>query len=363
MRQTKQIFILIYFVIFIAACGNKNSSIQPELKNISESVYASGIIKSKDQYQVFSKVNGILKTVFVKEGDLVKKGQLLFQLNNDNAHLSTENARLAAKNADYTANLSKRKDLKNSIMLARKKLATDSLLLVRQNNLWGNNIGTKVDLEQKGLNVENSKTLLASAIFKYEDLQRQMTLADGQSENNLRISQTLENDLAIKSEVDGRVYSIYKEQSELVTTLAAIAVIGDDAQFLIELNIDEHDIVKLKIGQQVFVRMDSYKGEVFEGVVSSIEPMMNERTRSFLAEATFVKKPKTLYPNLTVEANIVISTKQKALTIPRNYLINDSTVMLKDGKLQKVQTGLMDYALVEITEGISKDTKIILAKK
>ncbi len=163
--------------------------------------------------------------------------------------------------------------------------------------------------------------------------------------------------------MDGKVYSINKEQNELVTTQQPIAVIGDAEVFLIELNIDEHDIVKIKTGQQVLIRMDSYKGEVFEGLISSIDPMMNERTRTFKAEATFVKKPATLYPNLTVEANIVISTKQNALTIPRNYLVNDSSVMLSNGDLQKVKTGLMDYNLVEVTDGITATTKIILPEK
>lgn len=363
MIQAKQIFISIYIFFFISACGNKNAAVQPTAKNISESVYASGIIKSKDQYEVFSKVNGILQTVLVKEGDSVKKGQALFQLNQDNAHLNTDNARLVASKEDYTANLSKLEDANNKILLARNKLANESLLWMRQKNLWANNVGTKAELEQKALNVENAKTALASEIVKYEDLQRQLTLASEQSKNNLQINKTLENDLLIKSEVDGMVFSIFKEQSELITNLTPIAVIGNQTQFLIELNIDEHDIIKIKIGQQVIIRMDSYKDKVFEGKISAIDPMMNESTRTFKAEAVFVKQPPILYPNLTIEANIIIQSKQNALTIPRIYLLNDSTVTLKNGKLQKVKIGLMDYTLVEIKGGISKDTKIILPKK
>lgn len=361
--NSKNSIACICFALLVTSCTTKDTSIQPEVKNITESVYASGIIKSKNQYQVFSKSIGILQTAFAKEGDIVKKGDALFQLNNDNARLTTDNARLAAANSDYTSNLDKLEDLKNVISVARKKFTTDSLLLTRQKNLWENKIGTKIELEQRELNFENSKTSLASATVKYDDLQKQLKLLSGQSQNNLLISKTLESDLLIKSEVDGKVYSINKEQNELVTTQQPIAVIGDAEVFLIELNIDEHDIVKIKTGQQVLIRMDSYKGEVFEGLISSIDPMMNERTRTFKAEATFVKKPVTLYPNLTVEANIVISTKQNALTIPRNYLVNDTSVMLSNGKLQKVKTGLMDYNLVEVTDGITATTKIILPEK
>jgi HlyD family secretion protein len=102
---------------------------------------------------------------------------------------------------------------------------------------------------------------------------------------------------------------------------------------------------------------------VFEAEIITIDPMMNIRTRSFQAEAIFTKKPGALFPNLTAEANIVISTKKDALTIPRNYLVNDIYVMLEGGKLQKVATGLMDYNLVEINSGIDKTTVIELPEK
>ncbi|PHO00839.1 RND transporter, partial [Rhodobacteraceae bacterium 4F10] len=78
------------------------------------------------------------------------------------------------------------------------------------------------------------------------------------------------------------------------------------------------------------------------------------------AEAIFTNKPTKLFPNLSLEANIIIQTKQNALTIPRKYIINDTYVMLEGGQLQKVETGLMDYELVEIISGIDKSTKIQL---
>ena len=76
--------------------------------------------------------------------------------------------------------------------------------------------------------------------------------------------------------------------------------------------------------------MDSYKGQVFEAVIEKIDPLMNERSRSFTVEARFTTRPPSLYPNLTAEANIIIRTKENAITIPRAYLLNDSTVVLAD---------------------------------
>ena len=80
---------------------------------------------------------------------------------------------------------------------------------------------------------------------------------------------------------------------------------------------------------------------------------MNERTKSFTVEAGFVKQPAVLYPNLTAEANIVIRSKQNALTIPRSYLISDSLVLIEKDKKRSVQVGLKDYQKVEIISGIT----------
>lgn len=345
------------------SCKNKTTSIQPEIKDLTVSVYASGTIKSKNQYQVFSKVSGIVQKIFVKEGDEVKKGDVLFQLNADNVKLNTENARLAANNAEIINNRNKLEDLQNTIALARKKLTNDSLILIRQKKLWANHIGSEVDLEQKELNFDNSKTNLESALYRYEDLQKQLNLAARQSKNNFNISKILENDLLIRSEIDGKVYSILKEQNELVTSQTPVAIVGDASSFIIDLSIDEHDIVSIATGQQVIIRMDSYKDKVYEAKITSVDPIMNERTRTFRAEAIFVTAPETLYPGLSAEGNIIINTKQNGLIIPRNYLINDSTVLLESGEIQKVKTGLEDYDYVEIIDGLSNSSKIMLPKK
>lgn len=357
--KNKLLILLSVSLLLMISCKNKKEIISPETKNITESVYASGFIKTKNQYEVFGRSNGIIEKIFVKEGMLVKKGDPIFQLDNKNLKIATENARLASATADYKINADKLKDAEQSIKVASKKLKNDSLLYFRQKYLYSNEVGSKIELEQKELNYEVSRVEFAKANTNYEDLNRQLKLVSVQSKNNLEIAQILEGDFIIRSEVDGVVYKINREVGELINGTDPAAVIGTD-EFVIELSIDEIDIVKVKKGQKVIVRMDSYKSDVFEAEVIAVDPMMNSRTRSFQAEAIFTKKPAELFPNLTAEANILISTKQDALTIPRNYLVNDSNVVLEGGALQKVETGLMDYDLVEIKSGINKSSKIEL---
>jgi HlyD family secretion protein len=347
-------FSLLFLVILFVSCSNRVEQIKPSVENITESVYAAGVIKAKNQYQVFSTVSGIINKIVVTENDLVKAGSPLILVEDETTKINRENASLSADYAAINANREKLTELKNNIILAKNKYENDSLSFKRQQNLWNNNnIGTKFELEQKELAYLNAKTNLESAKIRYADQLKQLQLNAELSKNNLAISKFREKDFIIKSEKEGKVYSLLKKQGEMVSPQSALAVIGDATVFLLELQIDEYDIVKVKPGQKVLVSMDSYKGEVFEAVISKINPLMNERTKSFLVEAEFTKQPPALYPNLTVEANIVIQVKEKALTIPRNYLIDDSLVLIDKNKKKSVVTGLKDYQKAEIINGLS----------
>lgn len=341
------------FAIFLISCNNKGEKTKPATENITESVYASGIVKTKNQYQVFSTVSGNISKIFVTENDLVKAGSPLMTISDETSRFNLRNASLASNYADINANRGKLIDLKNNIALAQSKCSNDSLLYIRQQNLWNLNVGTRFELEQKELAYQNSKTVLQSAKIQYNDLLKQLELNDAQSKNNLAISRYKEKDLTIKSEIDGKVYSLNKKRGEMVNPQTPLATIGDATHFLLELQIDEYDIVKIKLGQKVLVSMDSYKGRIFEATISKIDPLMDSHSKSFTVEAEFVSQPPVLYPNLTVEANIIIATKENALTIPRNYLVNDSLVLIAKDKMKPVTTGLKDYQKVEIIKGLT----------
>jgi multidrug efflux pump subunit AcrA (membrane-fusion protein) len=316
-------------------------------------------VKSKNQYNLYATVNGLIRKIYVAEGDRVKKGDPIINVINEASKLNVENAQLAADYAEVTANEDKLKEMKIAIDLARTKVTNDSLLYARQQNLWERQVGTRVDLEQRELAYRNSVTAWQTALLRYNDLKRQIDFTARQSRKNLQLSSSLAREFTILSLIDGKVYTIYKEPGEMVNPQSPIAVVGDSTVFLLELQVDEYDIARIIEGQRVIVAMDSYKGEVFEARVDRISPLMNSQSKSFTIEATFVTQPPRLYPNLTAEANIIIQTRDKTLTIPRNYLVGDSLVMLRDGKMKKVKIGLRDYQKAEVLEGLS-ETDVLL---
>ncbi len=347
-----------FIVITLSACKEKMEIITPIVQNITESVYATGIVKSKKQYEVFATVNGIIQKTNVTAGDIVHKGDVLITLMNETPKLNTENAQLAAAYSSVSWNLDKLNELKEQINLARAKMQNDSTLFRRQQNLWTHGIGSRNELEQRELAWKNAVTAYRSDLLRYNELKKQINFAAQQSWKNLEISTSIANDYNIRAKQDGKVYSLLKEPGEMVNTQTPVAVIGDADEFIIELQVDEYDISKIMRGQKVFVGMDSYKGHVFEAEVTKIEPIMDERSRSFKVEANFASQPLSLYPNLTIEANILICTKENVITIPRTYLLDEGYVLLKNGEKRKVTTGLKDYQRVEIISGLSKDALI-----
>lgn len=344
-------------------CGRHTEKIKPVESSISESVYASGTVKSKDQYDAFATVTGVIEQVYVSEGDTVDAGTPILSVSGEAQRLCRENAELAAQFADFNNNQGKLNEARIAIDLAKNKLKNDSALYFRQKALWQQQVGTKVDLEQRQLAYEGSQNAYYNAQVTYNDLKRQLEFSSSQSKKNLMISNKQASDYVLKSDIKGRVYSLLKEKGEMVGPQTPLAVIGDAHTFLLQMQVDEYDILKVRTGQQVLITMDSYKGQVFEASITKIYPMMNERSKSFLVEAVFTKGPEVLYPNVTFEANIVIRKKDKALLVPRNYLLHDSVLVKASGDHVTVKTGLMDYKYVEILSGISLSDELIMPKE
>lgn len=357
----KKIFIFsLSILIAFISCKKEKESIQVTSSDITESVYASGKVKAIDQYNVYSTVNGVLQNIIVNVDDNITKGQTLLELDNITSELNTENARIAL---DLSAENNRKgsdklEEIELNANLALEKLQLDSSLYFRQKKLWEQNIGSKLDFEQKQLTYNNS-------IINYKTAQKRLAQLKTQLQNELKranvnydINKKLTSDFSIKSSINGKVYDILKDRGELVTPQTPLAVIGKADTFLLELAVDENDIIKINTGQKALITMDSYKGEVLEAIVDKIYPIMNERTRTFLVEAHFINQPKKLFPNLSAEANIIIQTKKNIITIPNNYIIDGKYVYVDGNEKREVKLGLKDYQKTEVLEGLKENETI-----
>lgn len=348
------------FAFLIYSCDRQRESILPERTALTESVYASIMVQPDSLYQAYAAVGGILDENFIEEGDLVKKGDVLVQISNNTPKLNTENAALALQLAqkNYSGDNAILRDLEEEIRAAELIFTNDSINYFRQKRLWELNIGSKLEFDNRELAYALSRNKLQLLKSRYDRTKNELQTKVQQAYNNLKTSKIATQEFTVSSKINGKVYALFKEPGEIVNTIEPLASIGSASNFIIEMLIDEVDIVKLSVGQRAIVTLDAYGKEVFSAKVSKIYPRKDERSQTFRVEAVFEEPPKTLYPGLAGEGNIIISEKENTLTIPKEYLVNGDQVITADGPIA-VTIGLQSLDRVEILNGIHEQTRLL----
>ena len=355
---------LVIVSLFFITCSKKQEKILPEKKDLTESVYSSVTIQPDSLYEVYAIVAGILDKNLVEEGAIITKNSALIQIINNTPKLNTQNAKLSLNLAkeNYNGNAAVLAGIKEEIIAANLKYKNDSINYFRQKNLWDQKIGSKVDFDTKQLNYQLSSNNLQLLKSRYNRTENELKTAVKQAQNNYKTSLIATKDFTVKSKINGKVYALYKNTGEIITTMEPLAAVGSATDFIIEMLVDEVDIVKIIEDQQVLITLDAYQGEVFTGKVTKILPKKDERNQTFVVEALFDNPPKKLYPGLSGEANIIIATKNEVLTIPKEYLIDENKVKTDD-QLVEIVIGLQNLEFVEVISGITEDSYIYKPKE
>ncbi|MEB8328844.1 HlyD family efflux transporter periplasmic adaptor subunit [Flavobacteriaceae bacterium KMM 6897] len=347
-------------LLLLVSCGKKQETVRPLETKMIESVYSSVTIQPDSLYQVYSAVSGILDINLVEEGDLVYKGAPILQIINTSPKLNTENARLNVKLAkeNYQGNFAILRDLQDEIKAALLRFKNDSINFYRQENLWKQKIGSKLEYDTKKLNFELATNQLQLLRSKYNRTKNELKTQLEQAENNYKTSLINTKDFRVDSKINGKVYALLKNPGEVVSTMEPIAAIGKNDAFVIEMLVDEVDIVKISVGLKALITLDAYGSDVFETKISKIYPRKDERSQTFKIEAVFISPPKVLYPGLSGEGNIIVAEKENTLTIPKEYLLEGNKVMTSDGSVT-VSIGLQNLDRVEILSGITKESELL----
>lgn len=353
----------LFSLIIISAlvgCDDGPEKILPFKVTITESVYSSVTIQPDSLYQVYAAVGGILHKNFVDEGDSVSKGTPVAQIINNTPKLNTENAKLNLELAreNYSGSNAVIRALIDEINAAELRHKNDSVNFTRQKNLWEQNIGSKVEYENRKLAFELSGNNLVLLKGNYERTKSELNTKLKQAENNYQTALIATEDFTVQSKINGKLYALYKNQGEIINTMEPIAAIGSADDFVIEMLVDEVDIVKLKIGQTALVTLDAYGSKVYSAIINKIYPRKDERSQTFKIEAVFIDPPEVLYPGLAGEGNIIVSQKENALTIPKEYLIGENQVKTETGIIEIV-TGIQDMERIEVRSGLDAETYLL----
>ncbi len=211
--------------------------------------------------------------------------------------------------------------------------------------------------------MESSLSATSTARKRLDQLKTQLQNELKRAEISYQISRNSASDFRVTSEYNGKIFDVLKKEGELVTPQTPLAVIGRTDAFMMELQVNENDIALIQEGQAADLTLEAFPGQVFTAKLERIIPIMNERTRNFKVEAGFIQAPPSLYPNINVEANIIIKKKENALVIPRSYLLDGNFVLVSKKEKRAVTIGLKDFQKVEILSGIDSSTTIYMPEK
>ncbi|MFN8354335.1 MAG: HlyD family efflux transporter periplasmic adaptor subunit [Spirosomataceae bacterium] len=346
------------------AC-QKTETTSPQYRPIVEAVYASGKVLPMNDYKIYVQADGMVTQQLVSEGDAIRAGQVLFRIESNNQLARLTNAqeiyRQAQSNLTDTSPVLQ--EIASQLESAKAKLRDDSTNYLRYQALWNQGATAKINVDKAQLAYQVSKNDVVALRQRYQRTRNQLKIDLENAKATQRISSNDEANYAVKSSIDGLVYEVYRKQGEAVRRNDALASVGKANQFYLQLWVDEQDIEKIKIGQEIAIKMDMHKGKVFRAKVSKIFPTLNAENQSVRVDAVFEGETPNVVANAAVEANIIIQKKDRVLTIPKTLMQGDSVkIQNADGKPQKVavQTGIETTDFVEVLKGVDAKTVLIV---
>jgi len=325
-------------------------------QDLTSLVTASGEIKPRDYYNVGANVMGRIIEIGVKEGDRVRKGQVLARLENiqADADVQAQQASLNSAFADASAAEAALKAMDDNIASAqatvdraKADLEKARVDFQRGEQLWKAKLIAKQDYDVRKSTLDSQTATLrgAEASLKQMMAQREQTAAQlngsqkrvTQSQATLRrFSDVLAKHMAT-SPIDGIVTNLPVRMGETVvpgvqnSSASLIMTIADMSLITAEVKVDETDIVNVKLGQAADVTIDAipnktFKGHVTEigntailrstGLAASQSAVSSQEAKDFKVVIALDNPPEDIRPGLSCTSKIITATREKALSIP-----------------------------------------------
>tara|TARA_R110000868_G_scaffold124663_3_gene329426 strand:+ start:1679 stop:2968 length:1290 start_codon:yes stop_codon:yes gene_type:complete len=374
--------------------GKKDQGIEIETAQVNtstivETVSATGKIQPEIEVKISSMVSGEIISLPVKEGQVVKKGDLLVKINPDlyTSSLNRTIAGLSGSKAGLTQADAQYKEAKSSYD--------------RNKSLFEKGIISKSDWDKAVASFDVAKATKQSAYFNVQSASASVN----EAKDNL--GRTI-----IYAPADGTISMLNVELGERVLgtqqmTGTEILRVANLNNMEVEVDVNENDIVKIKVGDLANVEVDAYLKKQFKGMVTSISnsassALTADQVTNFKVKVRIVKesyedllvgKPSTyspFRPGMTATVDIITKTKKNILAVPISSVVVKSDtssskgvkmmpteeekklmpksdkkfecVFVKVGdkaKIRVVKTGIQDDANIEVISGLQKGDVVI----
>lgn len=380
--------LLFLSIIILAILGTKKEEViivQTEFvkkRNITQTVTATGKIEPEFKVVITPEVSGEIIFLPVKEGQRVKKGDILLKIKQD--QYIAQRDRAVANLSSARANLSIQK-------IQLRKIESD---FNRVKELYSKGLSSEAELEAIKAQYETAKAQVQSA----ESVVLQMEAAVKEASENL--AKTI-----ITSPMDGIVSQLNVKLGERVlgtgfTQGSNLMTVADLSKMVAVVEVDENDVVLISYNDTAKVKVDAFQGKVFKGVVYEIGNTAKakglgtqEEVVNFEVKIRVLDSDVTLKPGMSCNVEIMTETRNNVFAVPiqsvtvrgiekekkENNPSEDEILSVENkkeeidtkalegvfivengkAKFVKVKTGISDDTYIEIIEGLKGDEEIV----
>ena len=324
-------------------------TISVERGDIVIKVTESGRVEPVTSVDVKSEMAGEVKKLFVDEADTVAAGESLALIQQESSQ--------AQQVAQARASLER----------AKIDLDRTERDLERQRALY-----EKGFVAQK--TVEDAEEAYRKAKIQYDLTKRQLWLVLGGmgSVPERSLEDTSLETVVIKAPISGVVTSLKVEEGEMITSGtraymgggSILMTIADLTKMVVKVDINEVDVAKVEVGQEVRIGFDAIRGKVYHGRVKKIAPagVLEGNVVVYPVEVEITDLDGRIRPGMTADLDIIVGEARDVLYVPKEAVRRRRVLVLVDGRPvpRPVVTGLEDDVKVEIKSGLREGDEVVI---
>ncbi len=331
-----------------------------------DAVYATATVEALDRVTVKTKVAGSILELKVREGDRVKKGDLLAVIDSPALKYQLEKGKADQWAASQQAGAS---SPQLAVLLAQQKGTASDLALAKEERdrtkkLVDSGAATNTDLDKA-----NNKVTLLEATLASQEAQAKSLKIDLQAKasgSNAAVNELAAKlaDAEVRSPIDGVVLGRSVELGELVPLNGVLFKIGDVTKLVLECSVDEADIGRISVGKKAAVSLYAFPKQAFHGEVFEIFPDADRNKKSFLVKVRLTDAPAELRSGMSAEVNVIVAEHSGALLAPAEAIDADDQVWVVHGdrvERRKLTIGVRDMLRVEVLSGLAEGDQVVTA--
>src|SRR5271157_3658837 len=344
-----------------------------ERETITASIVTNGKIEALNNFEAHAPMATTVKKVYVQQGQWVKPGHLLLQLEDANARMQAARAEAQLKGAQADISAVESGGTKEEVSATRNALVkaqTDRDAMQRLLKT-GAASQAEVDAAQNQFRVADANVHYLQQKLSGRYSQQEVGHVKAQqveARASLAAAQQLLMNSNVTAPREGMVYSLLVQQGGFVNAGDLLVQVADLHKVRVRTFVDEPEIGKLRTGQEVEVTWDALAGRAWKGTLENLPTTVVQRGTRMVGEVTCVvdNSDLKLLPNTNVNVAVITARVENALTVPRESVHQDSkgqyVYQVVHGELRRrdVQTSISDLTRIAVMGGLADDAVLAL---